>query len=195
LVGSAAAPADDLYGKSCLPALFWCMDKLIDCCANRFQFGFCFTLRERMAFPGHQTAKAQAGGSTDKLGQFDYSQLGLYAGAIHPRVDLDQHPYFGTCRLSRCANCGHILWVIDSNLYIRMASQTGQPGNLLLADDLVGDQNVADTCIGHHFSFTQLGEGDTDSAGCNGPMSYCRYLDAFDVWSPVYPGTAEVCCQ
>ena len=144
-----------------------------------------------MTFPAHQSGVVQAWLLLDVPGQLDRRLARLHSSAIHARIHFDHHAQPDISLPRRAIQRVDILGTVDGDYDIGARKQAQQARNLLLADHLVGDQNVSNACIGHHFGFANLGAGDAECSRLEQPGSDLRHFQSLGVRPPAHSRRAE----
>jgi hypothetical protein len=120
-----------------------------------------------VAFPGHQTREAEAGAGGDVAGEGEDGFAGSDAAALHADVDLDQDAEADAAGPGRGVHLGDVGGSVDGDGDVGAGAgdEGGEAAGLDRADDLVGDQDVADAGGGEDLGLAELGAGDADGAG------------------------------
>ena len=71
--------------------------------------------------------------------------------------------------------------VVDADAHVDAAMQALEALIFVLADDLVGDENITDAVIRHDLRFADLGAGDAARAGFHLELCKVRHPMRFDV--------------
>ncbi|MPM01724.1 hypothetical protein SDC9_47964 [bioreactor metagenome] len=84
-----------------------------------------------------------------------------YLSSFH--LDQDVRRFRGT--LEKPGNSGNLLPVVHPHAEPRFCDQVAEPGELQVAVDLVGDENVVHAVFGHDFRLADLGHCDALRSG------------------------------
>src|SRR5262249_37711094 len=107
----------------------------------------------------------------------------LHAASTGTGVAFNQRTNLEVRRRKRRRNARGCLATVEHQGQPRAARQRDQPLQLLPPDDIVGDENVVDAGVCHHFGFTELLTGDADGTKLDLSARELRYLVGLDVGS------------
>ena len=68
-------------------------------------------------------------------------------------INLDQNRERHTELIGSRGDFADVARIVNADTYSRLAGKRGEPQQLSLANDLVGNQNVIDAALDHHFRF------------------------------------------
>ena len=112
-----------------------------------------------------KAVEAQAGLLLDEPRQLDRLLGGLDAGALAARVALDDDAERAPGDLGRLRQTGDGRRVVGGDDDLRALQQPAQAAHLLLAQQIVADEDVVDAAVDHHLGLAQLLAGDALGAG------------------------------
>jgi hypothetical protein len=140
--------------------------------------------RDAAALPAHEARKAEPRGGGHALGERHHWCAGLDARAVHGDVDLDHHadPSAGVARGS--VQRLYLRRIVDRDDDVGVADQAGQARELRGADDLVGDEDVADPGRSHDLGLAEFRAGDPVRARLEELVRQRGRLDALGVRAP-----------
>ncbi len=101
----------------------------------------------------------------DGIGERDDRRSRLDPRAVHADIDLDDDRQDLAGRLRGSAELDEMREAVDGDDRLGARRQIDQSPNLQRADDLVGDQDVADAAIGHRFGLAELCTRHADGTG------------------------------
>ena len=105
----------------------------------------------------------------------------LDAGALAPGVAFDRDRQRPLGLRGRLRQSGNDRRVVGDDGDVDPPHQRGEPRHLLLADQVVADQDVVEPAVGHHFGFAELLAGDAFCAGVALERGQQRALVRLDV--------------
>ena len=118
-----------------------------------------------MTFPAHDADEAQSSLVGDCARQrYDWC-TGQHVGAMHADINLDDHAQCSARAMHGGSEFGNVRGMVHRDNRIGDRRQLSETLRLGWTDDLVGNQNFADTGCRQHLSLTKLGACDTDGAG------------------------------
>ena len=140
-----------------------------------------------MTFPGHYSGKTQIGSRRDDGCKRNDSLTWLDATTMHTGVNLHNYPGPRSRHTSSPVQLCNTGSRVDRNDHIRNPAQFRKPRDLFLPNDLICDQDVANTALGHDLGFTDFRARDADCT--RGYQALCerRHLDALGVRAPRHP--------
>ena len=98
----------------------------------------------------------------------------MHAHPMHAGVHLDHYPQGRVGGMRGALELHHVYHAIDGHNRVGHGSHAQQPGDLGCADDLVGNENVSDTSLGHDLGLTGLGASDATGARGEQTLDQCR---------------------
>ncbi len=107
-------------------------------------------------------AKAKRRRARDDLRERHRGRSRRDAAAIHADLDLDQHVERRARCFRRCTEMADVRRVVDQHANRRFVRHRREPRELRRADDLVGDEHVADARCHERFGFPYLLAADAD---------------------------------
>ena len=119
---------------------------------------------DRVALVAHDTLELQARHGYDALGQAQTVLPRLDAATVHPHVHFEEHPELQAFGHGGGRKVGGVVGIVDGDHHVGIPGQVHQSRDFLGANDLIGDEQVADSRLGHNLGFSQLGAGDADGA-------------------------------
>src|SRR5260370_14689674 len=84
------------------------------------------------------------------------------ARAADSDIDLDENAKPAVHYCGRLIECGDISGVVDGGHEMGMTPKIGQPRDLLISDDLVGDEDIPDPRARHDLGVSKLRAGHAD---------------------------------
>jgi hypothetical protein len=93
-------------------------------------------------------------------GKFDGRLAGRDPGPIEADIDFEQEADVRAG--GRLRQGGDLIAMVDANHGTPLRAEFDQPSQLCRPDDLIGNQDVVDSGMAHHFGFAKLGAGDAD---------------------------------
>jgi hypothetical protein len=123
--------------------------------------------RHGVAFPGHQTSELKVRAGDNLAGKGNDGVTGNDTGAGHPDVDLDHGAEVDAPFASGLVQLADVVEIVDGDGDVgsRAGAEGGEAAGLNRADDLIGDQDVADAGGDEDFGLAELGTGDADGPG------------------------------
>ena len=112
-----------------------------------------------------KSIEAQAGLLLDEPRQLDRLLGGLDAGALAARIALDDDAERAPGDLGRLRQTGQRGRVVGGDDDLSAFQQLAQAAHLLLAQQIVADEDIVDAAVDHHLGLAQLLAGDALGAG------------------------------
>ena len=134
-----------------------------------------------MSLVAHDAGEIEGRRLADGTRQFDRRAGIAHTTAMHADVHLDEHAQADASRVGGRGECGDIGGIVDRNHHFGTPGEVDETGDLLCADDLVGDENIVEAVPHQHFGFAELGAGEPVRAGCQQPLRDGRRLRRLEV--------------
>ncbi len=118
---------------------------------------------------GLEAGKSEVGGTVDRLREDQRRRARRHAAAVGADIDLNQNIEADARSLGRLGKLGDIAQVIDTDADPGIPRQSGEAGELAMADDLIADQDVVDATFNQRFRLANLLTAGTNGAECDLP--------------------------
>ena len=145
-----------------------------------------------VALVAHQAHEVQAGGGINLLRQDQGGFTRQDAAAVHADLDLNDDAKGDAAGDGGLGQLAHVTRVVHGNGDSSPASEIAESRDLDGADDLVGDQHVANAAVHHGFGLADLGAGDAGRAGLDLHEGDTRRFVVLDVGPYVHAGAVQV---
>jgi len=163
------------------------LSEQIECGEDFRALQFRVRFRQQMAFVAHNPRQLQTGELTDPPGQLPRIGSRPRADAVQAEIDFDDDAAANPALPADVRQRLGLGKMVAGHDRIPPAAHRGNPLQLLLAGDHIGNQHVGNAVVDKDFGLTPLGRGNADGAAASLKMGDQRQLVALHMRTPVLP--------
>ena len=157
--------ADDLHCNACLTNSGDTGTQALQAFVGACLASFLVFQIDNVPLVSHDASESQVFRIGRLTAQLDYvGRVGIHTTSIVANIDFHQYARLHTGRCRRLLEVLEVIRMIDGDHDVAAPSQCHQTFDLATTDDLIGNQDVIDSGVCHHFGFAQFGAGHANGA-------------------------------